>query len=377
MIRTMAQGLAEAGVDVQVAATDDDGPGHMDVPLEQPMVDNGVTFWHFRRQTRFYTASWPLTHWLARHIPDFDLVHMHALFSYAALPAALFAARGGVPYVVRPLGTLNRWGMQQHRPWLKQLSFRLIESRILKGAAAVHYTSEQERLEATKLGVNGHALVIPLGVDFDLLQSQPSNGWLTTHAPHLADRTIFLFLSRLDPKKGLDLLLPAFAQLRDQCPETALVIAGDGETEFVTSLHQEAARLGIQNDVVWAGFLTGKEKRAALATADAFILPSYSENFGIAAVEALACGLPAILSDNVAIHREIAAAHAGLVVKCQIEALANAMHKLATNAELRRTLGVNGKQLAQSRFSKESMINALVNAYAEIVSANSVPSVLQ
>lgn len=127
MLRTMAKGLAQAGVEVDVATTDDNGPGRLSVSHTIPIVEEAVTYRYFPRQTRFYTFSWPLNHWLAQHVQDYDLVHIHAIFSYVAIPAAFYAKRYGVPYVVRPLGVLNRWGIQNRRPWLKQLSFRFIE----------------------------------------------------------------------------------------------------------------------------------------------------------------------------------------------------------------------------------------------------------
>src|SRR5437879_700359 len=153
MVRRLAGSLARAGIETHVATTDDNGPETLQVRCGVPVVQDGATYWYFRRQTRFYTFSWPLGAWLARHVADFDAVHIHALFSFATLPAAYWARRRGVPYIVRPLGTLNEWGMRNRRPWLKRLSFRLIESRILKHAALVHYTSDQERLEAETLHV--------------------------------------------------------------------------------------------------------------------------------------------------------------------------------------------------------------------------------
>ena len=153
MVRGLARDLSRAGIDTHVATTDDNGAERLAVPYGVPVVQDGVTYWYFRRQTRFYTFSWPLGRWLADRVADFDLVHIHALFSYATLPAAFWANRHGVPYVVRPLGTLSEWGMKNRRPWLKHWSFRVIESRVLKHAAIVHYTSDQERLEAEKLHV--------------------------------------------------------------------------------------------------------------------------------------------------------------------------------------------------------------------------------
>ena len=161
MVRDLARSLARAGMEIHVATTDDNGPETLAVRYGVPVDQEGVTYWFFPRQSHLYTFSWPLGAWLARHVTDFDAVHIHALFSFAALPAAYWAHRRGVPYIVRPLGTLNEWGMKNRRPWLKQLSFRLLESRVLEHAALVHYTSEQERVEAEKLNVTTAAAIIP------------------------------------------------------------------------------------------------------------------------------------------------------------------------------------------------------------------------
>jgi glycosyltransferase involved in cell wall biosynthesis len=366
-MRALAHALARAGVDVHVATTDDDGPSRLAVPLGRHVDEDGATYWYFRRQTRFYTTSWALTRWLAGHVVGYDLVHIHALFSCAALPASFFARKYGVPYVVRPLGTLNRFGMETRRPMLKRLSYRLIERRILAGAACVHYTSEAERCEAEALGTPGRPVVIPHGIDLETFRRQARSGWIARRAPYLAGRTIILFLSRIDPKKGLDLLLPAFARLRAQQPEVALVMAGDGEAEFVGKLKAEAMRLGIDADLYWAGFLNGDEKLAALADADLFVLPSYSENFGLSVVEAMASRLPVVISDEVAIHHEVAAGQAGLVTSCQGLSLTAALAALVADADLRERMGQAGRRLVESRFSAEAMTAAVLAMYHEIL----------
>jgi glycosyltransferase involved in cell wall biosynthesis len=365
MVRTMARGLAQAGLEVHVAATDDNGHGRLRVPLGVPVVEGGVTYRYFRRQTRFYTSSWPLSRWLARHVHDYDLIHIHALFSFASVAAAYWAARAGVPYVVRPLGTLNRWGMEQRRPWLKRLSLALIERRILRGAALIHYVSEQERAEATRLGVRGRATVVPLGVDLAPFDALPARGSVRERNPAWAGRIVALFLSRLDRKKGLDLLLAALAQARARKADVALAVAGNGDAAFEGAIRGDAVHLGIEGDIRWTGFLNEQEKLAALADADLFVLPSYSENFGVAAVEAMAAGLPVVVSDQVGIHREVAEARAGLVVPCHPEALADAMLALASNPALRAELGARGRRLARDRFSLGAMTDGLVAMYTE------------
>lgn len=366
MMRTMARGLVQDGLAVDVATTDDNGHGRLIVSYSKPVVEEGVTYRYFRRQTRFYNFSWPLTCWLAQHVRDYDLVHIHALFSYAAIPATYWANQWKVPYIVRPLGVLNHWGMQNRRPWLKKLSYYLIEKHILRSAAAIHYTSEQERLEAAELGIRQKSVVIPNTADIPFSAINFTPGQFRARNPHLANRSLILFLSRLDPKKGLDILFLAFAQARAQHPRAMLVLAGSGEPAFTAHLQREAARLGIASDIFWTGFLTGEEKWAAMADADIFVLPSYSENFGVAVVEAMVFGMPVVVSDQVAIHWEISQAQAGLVIPCRAKDLTEALTTLLKNVGLRSQMGANGRRLAQTKFSPEAGKGRLIKFYSEI-----------
>lgn len=364
LIRTIGVSLCEAGIETHVATTDDDGRGVLDVPCGVPICENGVTYWFFHRQTRFYTFSSALGSWLARHVADYDLVHIHALFSYSSVAAAYWARRRGLPYIVRPLGTLNRWGMQKRRPILKNLSFRLIESRILRGAAAVHYTSDQERQEALALGVTARAEIIPNALE--VRAGTWKIGDFRARYPMTADRPIVLFMSRFDAKKGLDMLLPAFVQVRAQLPEAILVLAGSGDQGFVNRLEQDCNRLGLETDVLWAGFLTGEDKRAALADADVFVLPSYSENFGIAAIEAMDAGVPVIISDQVGIHREVSDAKAGVVIPCDVARLADAILRLLRNPRECAELSKNGQSLVQQRYSLRAVTAQIIRLYEQV-----------
>jgi glycosyltransferase involved in cell wall biosynthesis len=166
----------------------------------------------------------------------------------------------------------------------------------------------------------------------------------------------------------LDILLPAFARVQTQYPRASLVLTGNGDPAFVARLRQEAVRLGISSDILWTGFLSGKEKWAALADADLFVLPSYSENFGVAVVEAMACGLPVVVSDQVGIHKKIAEAQAGLVVPCDVEELTQALIQLVGDVQLRALMARNGKSLARKHFAIEAVTDGLIGLYLELTS---------
>lgn len=374
MLRLLASSTVEAGLQVDVATTDDDGHERMGLTSYRMVLENGVTYHYFPRQTRFYSFSWPLTRWLGKHVRDYDVVHIHALFSYAAMPAAFYAKRAGVPYIVRPLGVLNRWGIQNRRPWLKRLSFWMIEKRILASAVGVHYTSAQEQIEAEELGVNSKGIIIPNAVDNLPLSGSEITGQFRARHAQASGRVIVLFLSRVDKKKGLDLLLTAFARIKDQCPHALLVIAGTGNPGFIAELEQQATRLKIAKDVLWTGFLSGRGKDSAFVDADVFVLPSYSENFGVAIVEAMAAGLPVIISDRVGIHEEIANGNAGIITSCDVDSLANALIRLILQPELRHRFGENGRTLAKEMFSVNAVTKQLLKAYNDVTRHELRPS---
>jgi glycosyltransferase involved in cell wall biosynthesis len=365
MVRYLARGLSQAGVETHVATTNDNGRAKSLVRCGIPTVEDGVTYWYFDRQSRFYSFSGPLSRWLKSNVAAYDVVHVHALFSHPSVVAARWAARKQVPYILRPLGTLNRWGMQHRRPFLKSLSFRFIESRIIRKADAIHYTSAQERIEAARLGITSRGEVIPNAIEFHPLPAY--RGEFRGHYPELRDRQIVLFLSRFDAKKGLDLLLLAFSAIRAQQPGVALVLAGSGDSQFVEQTRREVARLRLGSDVFWVGFLQGSQKQAALYDADVFVLPSYSENFGIAVVDALHAGLPVVISDQVAIHREVADANAGLVIPCDASALAENVLALLRDPAKRSEIGRNGRTLVKRCYSLEAVTRQLLTLYEEVL----------
>ena len=361
----MADAQSQAGVSVTVAATDDNGAGHLnraDIPCSA-----GVRYEIFVRQSRFYTFSWPLTLWLWRNVRKFDVIHIHALFSYPSTAAAVCAKVTGTPFIVRPLGTLNQWGMQNRKRWLKTASFLLLESRILRWAALVHFTSEQEAFEAGLLRVPYRSAIVPNPV---MIPASPANPGISARPSHLQGKTVILFLSRIDAKKGLDLLLPAFRLVQREQRDSILVIVGDGDPEYVSAMKALANELEIAESVVWRGFLDGHDKESIMRSADIFVLPSYSENFGVAVVEAMGAGLPVIVSDQVGIHREIAREQAGLVVHCGEEALATALLKASRESAWRASAGAAGRELAK-QFSPLVVSKQCLNLYRRVATVSS------
>jgi glycosyltransferase involved in cell wall biosynthesis len=362
----MERALTAQGVTVETATTNDDGAGRRNgKSCGRPLPENGVVHWYFRKAADFYKPSPQFARWIASKAADYDLIHIHALFSFTSAAAAWAAHRAGVPYVVRPLGALNAYGMQQRRPWLKRLSMRLVEGRILKRAAAVHFTSDQESLEAAELGVAMTPAVIPLGVEMHA-GLPTANPGRRLGAERDGEHCI-LFLSRLDAKKNLEGLLDAMAILQPEIPGLLLLVAGDGAPGYVTGLKARAERAGLAQCVVWAGHLEGSAKAAAFARAEVFVLPSFSENFGIAAAEALAQGLPCVLGHGVALAKDVAAAQAGVAVMTDPASIAQGLRLIIASKTNLALMSANAHQLALQRYSAQAMGANLKRLYTRIL----------
>src|ERR1700683_1567970 len=202
------QALATRGIEVTTVTTNDDGDAcTLPVPCGKPVVTRFATRLYFPRTTVFFKVSIGLGQWLRENVSAFDVVHAHALFSFAPIAAAFIARQADVPYILRPLGTLARYGMTRHHPMLKRVSFALIERRLLESANAVHFTSLAEKREAEALGLKCRSALVPLGVDVTFVSKNiRSRGECGAFD--------LLFLSRIDPKKNIEGLLQAIQLVR-------------------------------------------------------------------------------------------------------------------------------------------------------------------
>lgn len=363
-IALIERALIARNVNVETATTeDDDGPRrHNGRPFGMSFSENGVIRHYFPKWLNFYTVSPGLAWWLVQNVPRYDVVHIHALFSFSSIVAAWASRWAGVPYVLRPLGTLTHYGLKQRRPWLKRLSLALLEAPALRHAAAVHFTSDDEQREAADCGVRMRGVVIPLGVE---AHSARDPALVRARFPGLQDASYLLFLSRLDPKKNVEGLLRAFAQCVPHWPgDVRLLMAGGGDPSYVARLKALADDLQLSGRIVWVGHIDGELKASALAGASAFVLPSYSENFGIAAAEALMAGLPCVLGQGVAIAQDVADAGAGLSVTPDPAAIAVALMQVMADPQVRDIMSAHAAALAHDKYSAQVMGARLVQLYS-------------
>lgn len=372
-IRLIELALSGSTWQCVTATTDDDGPGRrLACALNRAVPDGPAERWYFHKNTDFYKVAWRFVPWVRCATRRFDVVHIHALFSFTSIVAAWAARLSGVPYIIRPLGTLNSYGRTQRRPLLKRLSLKWIEGPLLRAATVVHFTSHDEQREAAECGVPMRGVVIPLGLEAPAVADDTM---VRSQFVVLQNARYLLFLSRLDAVKNVENLLLAFAQCLAHFPNTKLLIAGTGESNYVSSLVSLADALGFTDEVVWAGHIEGNLKASALAGAQLFVLPSFSENFGIAVAEALMAGVPCVLGKGVAIAADVVGAGAGIAVAPEPEAIAKGINSLlSANVDDHARMSANAAALARDKFSVEAMGRNLVALYESVAASKSACS---
>ena len=283
-----------------------------------------------------YGYSKNLDKWLLENLSRFDRVVVHGVWQYLSYSVWKATRRIPKPFCLFTHGFLDPW-FQKHYPLKhikKVLYWRAIEHRVVRDAQAVLFTSEEEmRLaDGSFRPYQCHPRVVGYGIPPVPQAKQDRDEVireLTASHPQLKGRRFFLFLARIHEKKGIDLLLQAFAKVKERLPNTAIVIAGKGDPELVKKLHSLASSLSITSDLVWTGAIYGEFKWSLIKAAEAYILPSHQENFGISVVEALACGTPVLISNKVNIWREIQAAGAGIVKNDDVNGTAELLNAWA------------------------------------------------
>jgi len=264
-----------------------------------------------------YAYSAKFQQWLNDHVADYDVVLVEGLwqfFGYAVRKACL---KNKVPYFVFSHGMLDPWFKTTYplKHFKKWLYWPWGEYRVLRDAKKVFFTVEEEKLLARKSFwlYQCNEQVLSFGTAGGLGDKEEQSSLFLHQYPQLKNKPFLLYLSRIHPKKGIDILIKSFAAQQDLLSDTQLVIAGPDQVGWQAELEQLAKSLGVADKITWTGMLSGDLKWGAYHCADAFILPSHQENFGIVVAEALSCNVPVLISNKVNIWREIEAEHAGII----------------------------------------------------------------
>lgn len=355
--------------------TNADGNKDLDLRSDQTIDVDGLPVWYFTRwwfgltikpANLFFSPA--MGHRLSLLKPgDFDLILIHSTFGDPGRMAALAARRCGIPYVCHTHGSYEPWAIH-HKFWRKKIYFTTIEKGILNRAAGIVVSNDSETEQLYHLGIMTKIKRIPWGTDLPEQEKIPSRNKLEKLWPALQGRPFVLFLGRLHRKKGLDILIPAFSNLTREFHDWVLVLAGPDEGGYRQILEQLVRESGLTGNVLFTGMVTSDAKAALLAQAECFVLPSYSEGFPMAVVEAMSYGRPVVITDACHIP-EVCEDGAGFVVPPEPKTLEMALREFMRDAHLRQYCGEKAKVIAQKHFTWESVARKIMGFYREVADA--------
>ncbi|MDX2195578.1 MAG: glycosyltransferase [Cytophagales bacterium] len=351
--------LVKNGVQVDVATTNAGQNDDFDSNLYQTIDGVNVRYFNYTGYEH-YNLSIPIFIYLKNNIRKYDLVHITAVWNFTVWAACHWCKYYGIKYIISPRGTIYEETINIKSSIIKKIYYLLIAKKCLHNAAYIHYTTQDEYDKVENyLHTGTTGVVIQNGIEInDIALEVPNND--------VAGKNYILFLGRLNKKKGIEILLQAFADILPQYPDYKLIIAGPDNDDELPNLISIVKALGIQNHVNFVGEVKGMQKVLLYSHAACFVLSSYSENFGMSVVEAMMYGCPVVVSDRVGIHDVIQKYDAGIVTTLEVNDVASAIIKILKDDKLRTAIANNAKILLIDKFDIQSVATQMIEMYNSI-----------
>ncbi len=367
-VHNLCREMVEKGVDVTVWTTKLGLKNRDDIPSGKEVFVDGVRVHYFPIIGSFhYSLSPALLKYMDKRIKDFNVVHIQGVYQFHSLVGGYYARKYGIPYVLSPRGMFLPEFIKMKGRLKKSLYINLVERRNLEESDLIHCTTEEERKGLKYLGVRlKKTIVVPNGIELGEIRGESKTKTFRKKF-NLSEKTIILFLGRLIWSKGLNLLISAFVSIVSRYPEARLVIAGPDSRGYRKKVEKWIKECRIEDFITFTGFLDGKEKLDALNESDIFVQPSYSESFGMATVEAMAAGLPVVISKKVGIWDVIANDNCGKIVDLNPESIAKGVIYLLENPKERKCLGARARETAKKEFSIQVVAERMIKAYKSVV----------
>ena len=362
VVSQLIPALSEQGIHCEIATT----RGHRvgDDPVSPPRTP--IHVFGAQLPAQLWTAySTDLARFLRENISGFHLVHVHEIWHHDGYAAFRAARKNRVPFILTPHGELSEWSMR-HKAWKKRIYTTLILDRILRNADAIHAITQAEKDRIATLGYDTPVTVAPNAIDPAPFDNLPDPTGFLDRFPALSGKRIILFLGRLNPTKGLDILARGFGDIARRFPDAVLLMVGPDEEGGRQGMESILRSEGVLDRAVFTGMLTGEDKLAALSSADVFTLPSYSEGFSIAILEAMAARLPVVITEGCNFP-EAAEHGAGFVVEPRETAVAEAIGALLSDDDLRARMGENGGNLVAERYTWQATASTIADLYGSLV----------
>jgi len=369
VVKKLGEALAQAGHEISYWAPGEDATDGDFAPA--------------RASVHLCGHSWPRSWYRSRKLPQalssalhsIDLVHISELWSHPIYAASRVARAKGIPYILRPAGCLEPWGLSSGylKSLKKRLYINLAGRSIMDKAACLQASSDREAESVRRVGYRGPVTVIPNGVDLDNNGAGPAEA--ERYWPDLKDRPVVLFMSRLSPEKGLDLLIPLWADLvkMQRFADAILMVAGPDYRGYAKTVKMLIRRHQVESSVRMIGMLQGQEKLALLRRADVFVLPSYSESFGIVVPEALACGTPVVTTTGTPWRRLETVGAGRWVAPTKPELAAALLELLDMTPSQRDVMGRRGRTLIAAEHSWDEIAVRFVRLCDRVLEGMPIP----
>ena len=365
-ILASCKGLVSLGEEVRVLTTAGNGAADLDVPLGKPLDVQGVETWYFpRRSPKSYFRCPDLIQALNQQAREFDVIQCHTSLIYLGIAVRNAARRAGIPYLVTCHGSLDPVVLRQKR-LKKALYFRLFERANLQEAAAVVALTQEERRQILSLVPGRPVAVVPNGMVPIAPESIPPRGALAEIDPALVENPYILFMARLNWKKGLDLLVPAFGRLAARFPQWRLVLAGPDEGGYRAVVEGLVREHGLEGRVVLPGLVDGERKLALLGHTELFTLPSYSEGLPTCVVEALMCGRPVVIT-RTCYMPEVQESGVGWVVEPTLDGVAEGLAEALGSDSARAERRARAREFAVGTYASDTVARRTRELYRRAI----------
>lgn len=369
----LVRSLLRLGIDAEIVTTNDNGDELLDVQLNQRSEFEGIPVWFFSKAffdpIKEFCFSSSLTKWLWKNINKYDLVHVHAVFSYPCTVAMTIARIKKIPYIVRPNGLLCTWSLQQSS-LKKKIYMALIERANINCSDAIEFTSSLEQREVSCLALKAESFIVPYGISISPIISDARTR-LRKLIQVDPNEPIILFLSRIHPKKGLEYLIPALGKLIDR-PFT-FILAGSGSEDYEVQINNLLSKHNLHKRTYLPGFVEGEAKELLLQGSDIFALTSYSESFGLAVLEGIASGLSIIVTPTIPLSTVIEQHQLGHVTDLKtddiIAALETSLKELQNSTKVKNRKA-RSQQLIETQYSWKNITLNLIKVYHSILDLN-------
>ncbi len=367
VIIDLTRAQANLGYEITVISTDRDLPSKtlVDEIEVRAQFDSTVEVLLFPVDFVPLLVSPKMGRWLRSNVSKFDIVHVHGCYRYPTTMTARIARLSGVPYIIRPHVNFDTFlfNKSSRSVLLKRVYEKLFDFPNFRKAAGIHCTANEELKVVNRLNFGAPGFVLPNGVDWSSYEHLPERGAFRARLGVPETAPLILFLGRINFKKGLDLLIPAFAQLSRRYPSAKLVIAGPDNEGYGALVRAMIETESIRHAVIFTGPIYGQDIQVAYQDGDLFVLPSYGENFGMSVIEAMACGTPVLISDQVNIFEDVVASGAGIAVPCQVQPLAAAMLELMDDEARRAAMASRARPWIKAHYVWSSIARGLDERY--------------